>query len=436
MWKDTDFKEIFANYSVSPPQKVWTGIAYAIEKNGRPKAMLPFFSQSQKMALVAACLSSVLFCGFMLRLVEEDSNKSIDFQNNTIATDFHAPLNTSSSVSTKKESRPPVLSVPKIASASRMVSKKSSIRIPEEYKPFEKDILALVELDKQIAKLQEEIQVLKAEEPSLLAWETPILAQVQSKIEAKTIQNYKKYQDHLISETVSLQNETKLPDLASVKPKFIERFYLTPYMGANISHVFYQDKPANNFFSDKAQFNGQIGYNAGVQFGYQLSKKWSLESGFGLGQYVLGFKEDYGTYFRDGSMYIDQLDIPLLARYSINLNKKNLPLTLALKGGFIYNNVIFYQVNYTDKFNRVITIGGQNEQSYSFDVDKRQYNSMQFGYAAGFDFDAYFSKKIALNVSMLNTLVSQVNNFPFFSAEKQRPVQFSTSFSIGTKIKF
>lgn len=102
----------------------------------------------------------------------------------------------------------------------------------------------------------------------------------------------------------------------------------------------------------------------------------------------------------------------------------------------MFSNVIFYQVNYTDKFTRIQPVIGLNDQYFSFDVDKSQYNSSQFGYSAGFDFDAFFSKKIALNVSMLNALVSQVNNFPFFSAEKQRPVQFSASFSIGTKIKF
>jgi hypothetical protein len=101
----------------------------------------------------------------------------------------------------------------------------------------------------------------------------------------------------------------------------------------------------------------------------------------------------------------------------------------------IYSNVIFYQVNYLDRFNRTIPVG-VNEQYVSVDVDKRQYNSMQLGYTAGFDLDAYFSKKIALNLSILNALVSQANNFPLFNAEKQRPIQFSTSFSIGTKIRF
>ena len=101
----------------------------------------------------------------------------------------------------------------------------------------------------------------------------------------------------------------------------------------------------------------------------------------------------------------------------------------------LYSNVIFYQVNYIDRQNRPLPIGS-NEQYFSVDVDKRQYNSMQLGYTAGFDFDAYFFKKISLNFSMLNALVSQANNFPFFNTEKQRPIQFSTNFSIGTKIRF
>ena len=239
-----------------------------------------------------------------------------------------------------------------------------------------------------------------------------------------------------MKENLAATLEEQKPVVVAPKLSFLDKLYITPYMGTNYTNVFYQDKPTNNFFSEKANFSGRFGYSAGVQVGNQLSKRWSVESGIGLGQYILGFKEDYGTHIRDGNMYIDQLDIPLLARFSIPFGSKEVPLALSFKGGFMFSNVIFYQVNYMDKFTRVQPVIGLNDQYFSFDVDKSQYNSTQLGYLAGFELDAFFSKKIALNVSMLNALVSQVNNFPLFSAEKQRPVQFSAVFSIGTKIKF
>lgn len=437
MWKDNDFRELFQNYRVDPPQKVWSNVTAVLEKNRNQRVVLPYFSNYQRFTLVAASLSAIILCGFMLRFMKESPSRIGIAEPNFVAEQNTISLNELEIVNRK--TIPTLSSLPTLPSSSITLTKKirkPSIILPEEYKPFEKDILALAELDKQIAELGKEIDKLNNIEPLQYEWNTPTIAQVQSKTESKANQNWKVYQSQLKDEIIPVPTENKLVEASVTRPKFIERFYLTPYMGANYTQVFYQDKPTNNYFSDKAQFSGQIGYNSGVQFGFQLNKKWSLESGIGLGQYILGFKEDYGTYFRDGHMYIDQLDIPLLMRYTIGLNNKKLPLTLALKGGLIYSNVIFYQINYTDKFNRIISIGSPNEQSFKFDVDKRQYNSMQFGYAAGFDLDAFVSNKISLNLSMLNALVSQINNFPFFGAERQRPIQFSTSFSIGTKIRF
>jgi hypothetical protein len=434
MWKDSDFKDLFAQYSPKPPENVWSNISYALEKNRKPLGAFPFFSQTQKMALIAASISSILLCGFTLNFGMDNPSES-----NTYA---ETPTIVEPKLIVQTPSESAILGQNTSSNVYNALPVKSSNKsrvkliLPEEYKPYEKEILALADLDKQIAKLGEEIAELKQNELIESNWEGPSLIAIESTIIEKTNQTWNRYQESLGKEKISLTKEEKNPEIISPELSFLDKLYIAPYMGTNYTNVFYQDKPANNFFSDKASFNGQFGYNAGVQVGYQLSKRWSLESGVGIGQYILGFKEDYGTYLRDGNMYIDQIDIPLLARYSIPFGSKNIPLALSLKGGLMFSNVIFYQVNYTDKFSLVQPIIGQKEQYYSYDVDKSQYNSTQFGYSAGFDFDAFFSKKIALNVSMLNSMVSQVNNFPFFSAERQRPVQFSTSFSIGTKIKF
>lgn len=434
MWKDSDFKELFERYSPKPPEQVWTNISYALEENRKTIGALPFFTQTQKVALIAASISSMILCGFTLSFgVDHPSEPTLYTE---VAQEVENNLNTplSSELYTPIQSSPsPVLvTIPTKSNQKTKVK----LDLPEEFRSYEKEILALADLDRQIAKLGQEIAELKQPEVLESKWDKPMLLAQESSFVEKAEQSWNRYEASLANENHTLAIEEKKPEPLATKLSFLDKLYITPYMGMNYTNVLYQDIPANNFFSEKASFSGNLGYNAGAQVGYQLSKRWSLESGIGLGQYILGFKEDYGTHIRDGNMYIDQLDIPLLARYSIPFGTKNVPLSLSVKGGFMFSNVIFYQVNYKDKFTRVQPITGLNEQYFSYDVDKSQYNSTQFGYSAGFDFDAFLSKKITLNVSMLNALVSQFNNFPFFSAEKQRPVQFSTSFSIGTKIKF
>jgi hypothetical protein len=130
-------------------------------------------------------------------------------------------------------------------------------------------------------------------------------------------------------------------------------------------------------------------------------------------------------------MYIDQIDLPLAARFSINFGDIDYPKSFSFKSGLIYNSVTQYQVNYTDK-----NYTTKLESEYHIDADKRLYNSLQLGCILGFDFDAFISKKISLNIAMLNSIVSQFNNFPFFKSDIHRPIQYSTTFSIGTKIRF
>ena len=436
MWKDSDFRELFQNFKPEPPKKVWEEISYALSNERTAKTIPPFFTTSQKMTLVAASIASIFLTAFMYRYV--DTNKEGATPYTEVSSNAPSQV---ASISSKTEL---VVLETKLRSSIKTTSITNKnvtpkIQIPEEYKEFKKDILELAELDRQIAILGEEIIAVKSRQTVNNTWESPLLASVESGTEKKTAKNWTRYTEleketkpEIPSLTLKLDEETKKDE---PKLSFLNKLYLTPYMGTNYTQVTYRDKPTNDYFSDKATFSGELGYNVGIQFGYQLNKRWSLESGISLGQYILGFKEDYSTYDRNGKMYIDQLDIPLMARYSIPLGSKNLPLAFSIKGGLIYSNVIFYQVNYLDRFNRTIPVG-MNEQYVSVDVDKRQYNSMQLGYTAGFDFDAYFSKKIALNLSMLNALVSQANNFPLFNVEKQRPIQFSTSFSIGTKIRF
>ena len=207
-------------------------------------------------------------------------------------------------------------------------------------------------------------------------------------------------------------------------------FYFTPVIGGNLSQVFYNSNVQNDYFSSNAVFTSKFGYTTGFQLGYYFKKHWSVETGAYFSQYIQGFKEGMGVLERDGLMYIDQLEFPLMLRYSIFFDNAY-PKVLSLKAGLIYGSVLQYQVNYYER-NLMTNL----KSEYNIDADKRQYNSLQMGYIAGFDFDNYLSKRFSLNTSIMASYVSQLENFPLFNSQYQRPRQLSTFFSIGIKVKF
>lgn len=230
---------------------------------------------------------------------------------------------------------------------------------------------------------------------------------------------------------VSSNNYTyEIPSLNLFKESFKPYFYLSTTMGVNSAQVYMNTEAQNLYFSGYASFNRKFGYQFGSEFGYQFNKKWSIESGMFYSQYIQTFMENNNVVEKNGFMYIDQLEFPLMARYSIFLKEEN-PLILSFKAGLMYGSVLQYQVNYIER--ELITL---NEKKYSIDADKRNYNSLQLGYIAGIDLDAFVSKKVALHLSTVTSYLSQLENFPLFSSYKEKPKQLSTTFAVGMKFKF
>ena len=221
-----------------------------------------------------------------------------------------------------------------------------------------------------------------------------------------------------------------LPLLNFIKESFNPYFYLTTSMGVNAAQVYMNSDAQNTYFSGNASFNRKFGYQFGSEIGYQFSKKWSIESGLFYSQYIQTFLEKNNIIEKNGFMYIDQLEFPIMARYSIFLKEEN-PIILSFKAGLMYGSVLQYQVNYVER--ELLSL---NEKKYSIDADKRNYNSLQLGYIAGIDLDAFVSKKVALHLSTVSSYLSQLENFPLFSTYKEKPKQLSTSFAVGMKFKF
>jgi len=443
MWQDTDFKEKFVTYAPTPPESVWVSIAKKLDEDRDRNRGFWDFSNSQKFTLVAASLASMIFSAFIFKencsRTETSISPKVDisYSQPEIKTEKQPIIE---AVSAPKETKLKSKSIAQVSklSSSPSVRKITTISIPNEYKEFKKEIKELAELDKQIEKLAE--QVIKDNRAThsinhdrQIALNQILPSNAKKELEANLntyltnqLANNKLKADNEVLEKIDsanlLANLTKRP-----------KFYITPYIGGNFTQVSYQGTPNSPYFSQNASFTGKIGYNLGFQLGYQFSKHWSIESGLAYGQYLQSFKENFSVsnIERKGIMYIDQIDLPLMIRYSIPFGGEKYPKTISFKGGLMYNSVVQYQVNYTDK-----NLSNFTEKSYQVEADKRLYNSLQLGYTAGLDFDAFLSKKISFNFSMLNSLVSQLENFPSFNQDSRRPLQFSTNFSIGTKIRF
>jgi hypothetical protein len=441
MWQNSDFKQAFKEYAPMPPQKVWENIVLELAHENQKPIGFWSFNSAQKYTLIAACLCSVLFSTFIFKY--NSNEQFISINKIESKTQFSSRLEDKSIADpivnlSKTESKPKGIAVAnKINTFTprHIDTKKNIQQIHKELIPFKKEIKELYEIDQAIARLNIELNELESISTSSISTEIVYTSTYNSSQE-RTL-NLAEFKTKKEVEASLAISTIKHKDSVSFFENILSKLYLTPFVGANFTQVSYSNSSNSPYFSEHANFTGKLGYNAGLQFGYQFNKKWSLESGISFGQYLQNFNEklNSNSIERNGIMYIDQLDIPLLARYTIPLNKKELPINLSFKGGFIYNSVLQYQVNYADEFK--LSVPPQNlVKAYNIDADKRTYNSLQLGYVLGMDFEAYFSKKIALNLSMLNAYVSQLENFPTLTSDARRPRQFSTTFSIGTKIKF
>lgn len=425
------FFEKFKHYEAAPPSNMWSKIAAAIERD-KDKAA-PYFSAVEKRFIAISVLTMALSSGLLMQYISSPhliSQETIEYTapNAYSAADLRTE---NLPIATKAQENDPVSSLMTSGSITRTNSSHSSskangfseeeLAMINESKNNIRLVHDLTRLDKQI----DSIEKIQWDEAKALANIPPSVIQMEEKSLTTS--------DAIESSTRFITESPKNEPLETEKSKLFNHkgVYLTPYIGGNFTSISYQSQPNNPYFSDKAVFISKIGYNFGLQAGYQFNKHWSIESGIAFGQYIQSFRETLNQTERRGQMYIDQIDIPLTGRFSINFGDEEYPKSFSFKSGVIYNSVTQYQVNFRDK--NLVT---RQETDYKIDADKRLYNSLQLGYLLGFDFDAFISKKISLNLSMLNALVSQFDNFPLFKSDIHRPIQYSTTFTIGTKIRF
>jgi hypothetical protein len=428
---ETTIADKLRHYEAKPPRYVWRNIQHALFKDD-PQVIVPFLTIAERKYIAFSALVISLACMSLMRFFENRPTKQ------SLTIEYTRPAVKKTQVESVHIGQQPIRKFNAIAESSLAtgmgpnryegLNSKLPLQVQESVEIYSKE----KKLEQEVAQLEKKLEVNQQKQ-----W-----AIVEELLVSKKIQLPKNetVAHHLSTENVKhtpvltgkyVPDEPKSEDDQSQKKKFNKGVYITPYFGGNFTQVHYQGTPNSPYFTDKATFTGKIGYNLGAQVGYQFAPNWSIESGLGFGQYIQSFKEISQTMNRKGLMYIDQIDIPLMARFSIPFGNEEFPKTFSFKSGLLYNSVLKYQVNYTD-FDR----SGIVENNFQVEADKRQYNSLQMGYLLGFDFDAFISRRVSLNLSMLNSFVSQLENFPLFSGDTRRPIQYSNTFTIGTKIRF
>jgi hypothetical protein len=416
-----DYLLLIKNAEAMPSRKVWMGVEKHLQKKKKRGVFAwSYFTQAQKWVLFSGLLTSLLSSIF---LYQNYSKNSLNVILPSVASNNKTQFYKKVTFDTDKNQN------------NKLISKINEIKIAEKNyrKSIDRPVLNLknkTNNDKLVnaSKLISQIPIIESEDQKIKVYYNQNWIELEPvEIINKRLEINEKDFSNEIMAPITLNQDYKI-DLEVSKSS--NSFYFTPVIGGNLSQVFYNSNVQNDYFSSNAVFTSKFGYTTGFQLGYYFKKHWSVETGAYFSQYIQGFKEGMGVLERDGLMYIDQLEFPLMLRYSIFFDNAY-PKVLSLKAGLIYGSVLQYQVNYYER-NLMTNL----KSEYNIDADKRQYNSLQMGYIAGFDFDNYLSKRFSLNTSIMASYVSQLENFPLFNSQYQRPRQLSTFFSIGIKVRF
>lgn len=416
-----DYLLLIKNAEAMPSRKVWMGVEKHLQKKKKRGVFAwSYYTQAQKWVLFSGLLTSLLSSIF---LYQNYSKNNLNVILPNVASNNKTQFYKKVTFDTDKNQN------------NKLISEINEIKIAETNyrKSIDRPVLNLknkTNNDKLVnaSKLISQIPIIESEDQKIKVYYNQNWIELEPvEIINKRLEINEKDFSNEIMAPITLNQDYKI-DLEVSKSS--NSFYFTPVIGGNLSQVFYNSNVQNDYFSSNAVFTSKFGYTTGFQLGYYFKKHWSVETGAYFSQYIQGFKEGMGVLERDGLMYIDQLEFPLMLRYSIFFDNAY-PKVLSLKAGLIYGSVLQYQVNYYER-NLMTNL----KSEYNIDADKRQYNSLQMGYIAGFDFDNYLSKRFSLNTSIMASYVSQLENFPLFNSQYQRPRQLSTFFSIGIKVKF
>ncbi len=416
-----DYLLLIKNAEAMPSRKVWMGVEKHLQKKKKRGVFAwSYFTQAQKWVLFSGLLTSLLSSIF---LYQNYSKNNLNVILPNVASNNKTQFYKKVTFDIDKNQN------------NKLISEINEIKIAEKNyrKSIDRPVLNLknkTNNDKLVndSKLISEIPIIESEDQKIKVYYNQNWIELEPvEIINKRLEINEKDFSNEIMPPITLNQDYKI-DLEVSKSS--NSFYFTPVIGGNLSQVFYNSNVQNDYFSSNAVFTSKFGYTTGFQLGYYFKKHWSVETGAYFSQYIQGFKEGMGVLERDGLMYIDQLEFPLMLRYSIFFDNAY-PKVLSLKAGLIYGSVLQYQVNYYER-NLMTNL----KSEYNIDADKRQYNSLQMGYIAGFDFDNYLSKRFSLNTSIMASYVSQLENFPLFNSQYQRPRQLSTFFSIGIKVRF
>lgn len=420
-----DFLLLVKNAKVAPSPNVWVNIEKRLQKKKKRGIFFwNHFTQTQTIVLFSGFIFSLISSIYLYKYYAENNFNSITYSSSYRKTQFYKNVKIK----------------PEFIENVKIISK---IERNSEFKIVENINRNQIERSVKNTKSNSSINKKNEENASKLISQIPIMETSDEKIKVyyknewvelepvDVINRDLEIQEKAFSQKVNplIASNSNL-SIELVPSKSQNKFYFTPVIGGNLSQVFYNSNVQNDYFSSNAVFTSKFGYTTGFQFGYYFKKHWSVETGAFFSQYIQGFKEGMGAFEREGLMYIDQLEFPLMLRYSLFFENAY-PKILSFKAGLVYGSVLQYQVNYLE---RDLTTNLKSE--FKIDADKRQYNSLQLGYIAGIDLDNYLSNRFALNTSIMASYVSQLENFPLFTNQYQRPRQLSTYFSIGIKVKF
>lgn len=446
---DRLFQEKLKNLEATPSTRVWNGIEAKLTKKKRRVLPMWWFSGG---------IAAILILGFFIFPFSETTLNNINNQPVIIAT---PEVNIEKNNTTKQD---PFLKENEektvIVEESKIVKKKPVF----QNKNNEKSTILVAEKTSKNIKKENRSSVSKIAMEKIFLTETALLDSIKNKTllaQENVLENLEKKESNAVTATADSVFKSK-KDLLNTKEEVLvaeneelnnlkedfndlkisddKVWTISPVVAVLNSNSFSTASPINKNLSNSTKGNNSYSY--GVQVGYQLNRKWTIQTGVHVQE--IQFSNNYiavastssspsSAVFNSGENYsLEDTSSKNFDSNSLSLSALSLDGNLAQTYGYIEIPVeVKYNILESKKLKTKIVAGFSslflnknsihlNSSSFSSTGKATNLNNINFSGNLGLDFNFNFDKNWSLNLNpmfktQLNTFNENANGFkPYF----------------------
>lgn len=433
---DKLFKDQLKNLEATPNKRVWNNIESKLKKKKR--RVIPFWW------FTTGGIAAILILGLLIypfSTNEENLNKNDSNTTITNVSDQNIKAKSKDSVFKTKNNQEDILLVKEDKNIKTIKNNKQNIKKPNNSKNL---VSSKNAMKKILLATNSDV---KKEEPKTK--ETLIVSETKNDtLEHTHLKNQKekdKLKENTSNKRVDIQNFIKKKDSVGFAKSSKNNWSISPVFAVLNSNSFSKSSPVDKGLSNSTKGKNSISY--GVQIGYQINKKWTIQSGVLLQEMnfaneqvtvassiskntsaPVAFNTGGSFKFNTNSNPAQSLDVA----NSLTTSSSDLNGDLNQVYGYIEIPVeVKYSLLNNNKFNTQIVAGFSslflsknkinfNTQFISKSGEATNLNNMNFSGNLGFDFNYNLNKNFSLNLNpmikaQLNTFSKSSNGFAPFN---------------------